>query len=237
MKKIFILFPVFALLLAGCTLTKEPMTNNSGANQSDSALQEQVDNLNNQEQDLREGNNSTDQDGDDLMASNQTDTDRQIYNNNRYSYTIEYPADWYIDTTSSEADFSQRGPQADNEFIGGDTSFSNYQNLSSYNMENPAPADLYEVSLKIYKVDVNSSYDQFFASKNFGYDTKENIIINGLSAVQLTGVTVDSPTGVTVVNTFIKVGEKMFVFNYSGNPIPQPEEEAANRIINSFLVK
>ncbi len=161
----------------------------------------------------------------------------KIYNNTRYSYTVKYPSNWYVDTTYSENDFTQRGPVEDNEFIGGDTGFSNYPNASSYNMENPAPKDLYSVSLMIYKVASGISYDQFISSKHFGYDKKENITINGVSAVRLTGVTTDHPVGVTVVNTLVKVENKMFVFNYSGSPIPQQMKDIANKIINSFVSK
>jgi hypothetical protein len=161
----------------------------------------------------------------------------KVYSNTRYAYTIKYPTDWFVDTTYSENDFTQRGPVEDNEFIGGDTGFSNYPNASGYNMENPAPSDLYSVGLMIYRVASNISYDQFISSKHFGYDKKESISINGISAVRLTGVSTDHPVGFTVVNTLVKVGNKMFVFNYSGNPIPQQIKDTANKLINSFTAK
>lgn len=176
-----------------------------------------------------------------VNTSTPTPTDQtanwKIYSNTRYSYTIKYPTNWYLDTTYSENDYTQRGPVEDNEFIGGDTVFSNYPNVSSYNMENPAPKDLFSVGFMIYKVASKSSYDQFISSKHFGYDKKENISIDGKSAVQLTGVTVDHPVGVTVVNTLVKIGNEMFVFNYSGNPITQQMKDIANQIINSFATK
>lgn len=164
-------------------------------------------------------------------------TSWQTYSNTRYSYTIKYPSNWYVETTYSEKDFTQRGPVEDNEFIGGDTSFSNYQNSSSYNLENPAPKDLYSAGFMIYKTEPAISYDQFISSKHFGYDEKENISINGISALRLIGVSTDHPVGVTVVNTLVKVGNKMFVFNYSGSPIPQQEKDIVKKIINSFTTK
>ncbi|MBI5732215.1 MAG: hypothetical protein HY982_02545 [Candidatus Magasanikbacteria bacterium] len=94
----------------------------------------------------------------------------KVYSNTRYAYTIKYPTNWFADTTYSENDFTQRGPAEDNEFIGGDTGFSNYPNASGYNMENPAPSDLYSVSLMVYRVASNISYDQFISSKHFGYE-------------------------------------------------------------------
>jgi len=119
------------------------------------------------------------------------------------------------------------------EFIGGDTGFCNYPNVSSYNMENPPPKDSYCLSLMIYKITSNISYDQFV----FPNGKKENIIISGMDAVRLTGITTDHPVGFTVVKTLLKVGNKMFVFNYSGNPIPQTEKDVAEKIINSFTIK
>ena len=65
----------------------------------------------------------------------------KVYSNIRYAYTIKYPTNWFMDTTYSENDFTQRGSVEDNEFIGGDTGFSNYPNASIYNMETPEIKD------------------------------------------------------------------------------------------------
>lgn len=161
----------------------------------------------------------------------------KTYSNTRYSYTVKYPTNWYVYTASSENDFTQRGPVEDNEFIGGDTIFSNYSDPSSYTLDNPAPEDLFSVNLMIYKITSNILYDQFILSKHFGYDKKESININGISAVQLTGVTTDHPSGTTVINTLVKIGDKMFVFNYSGKSIPSQMQNIANGIINSVTSK
>ena len=158
----------------------------------------------------------------------------KTYANTRYSYTVEYPSSWYAHTTNSERDFTQRGPGG-SDVIGGDTSFSNYQEEFGY--DNPAPKDLFSVNLMIYKIESNTSYDQFISSKSFNSDGKENISINGISALRLTGVTTDHPVGFTVVNTLVKVGDKMFVFNYSGSPISQQLKDNADEIINSFSAK
>jgi hypothetical protein len=160
----------------------------------------------------------------------------KTYNNTRYNYTIKYPSNWFVDTVYSENDFTARGP--DNELIGGDTIFANYPNYSSYNLENPGPNDSFPVTLMIYKIEPSVNYEKFISTQNFSSGIKENIIINGLTALKLTGSNLpDNPPGLTVVSTFLKVGEKMFVFNYSGNPIPQTEKEIANNIIGSLIVK
>ncbi|MCR4276432.1 MAG: hypothetical protein NUV90_03540 [Candidatus Parcubacteria bacterium] len=168
------------------------------------------------------------------QTSNSQIANWKVYSNTRYSYTIKYPSNWYVHTTNSEKDFTQRG-LGGSDVIGGDTSFSNYQEEFSY--DNPAPSDLLSVNLMIYKIESNINYDQFISSKGFHDDGMENISINGISALRLTGVTTDHPVGVTVVNTFIKVGNKMFLFNYSGSPISQQLKDNADEIINSFVAK
>lgn len=167
-----------------------------------------------------------------VQIPNAQTADWKTYTNIRYSYTIEYPSNWYTHTANSEKDFTQRG-SGGNDVIGGDTSFSNYR--EEFNYDNPAPKDLLSVNLMIYKIEPNISYDQFISS--FRYDKKEDISINGISALRLTGVTIDHPVGVIVVNTLVKVGNKMFVFNYSGSPISQQLKDNADRIINSFTTK
>ena len=164
----------------------------------------------------------------------------KTYSNIRYSYAIKYPSNWYVNTTYSENNFTRRGRlvEDNNVFIGGDTSFTNYPNPSSYDMENPAPKDFYSVNLMVYKIEPTETYDQFTSVHNyFEPKKKESISINGINALRLTGVSTDHPVGVTVVNTFVKVDGKMFVFNYSGNPIPQIENDIASKVIGSFTTK
>lgn len=168
------------------------------------------------------------------QTSNSQMTGWKTYTNIHYSYTIEYPSNWYAHTTNSEKDFTQRGPGG-SDIIGGDTSFSNYQEEFSY--DNPAPKDLLSVNLMIYKIESNISYDQFISSKGFRADGREDLSINGISALRLMGVTTDHPVGVTVVNTLVKVGNKMFVFNYSGSPVSQQLKDDTGKIINSFAAK
>lgn len=56
MKKIFVLFPILALLAAGCSLSRKPIIDNFEPNQPISVLQEQINNLNAQVQDLKKQN-------------------------------------------------------------------------------------------------------------------------------------------------------------------------------------
>lgn len=172
-----------------------------------------------------------------VTQSNNT-TNWKTYTNNLYNYTVKYPANWYVDTTSSEKDFSQRGPAEDNTFMGGDTIFRNYPNQFSYNTGNPPPKDFFSVNLMIYKVPTTITFDEFISSE-FRYDRyekKENIIINGKNALQLTRIDNDIFMGQTGINTFIKVEDKMFSFSYAGNPITQEMKDNAKGIINSFVI-
>lgn len=56
MKKIFILVPILALLMAGCSLAQKSVIDNSASNQSTYLSQEQANNLNAQVQDLKKQN-------------------------------------------------------------------------------------------------------------------------------------------------------------------------------------
>ena len=167
-----------------------------------------------------------------ILASSTDETAHwKTYSNSRYDYTIKYPLNWRIDTTHSENDFTQRG----GVLMGGDTDFSNCPEPTKYTTENPPGC--YDLHLTVYKIDPAISYDQFLASQNYGVSAKENVLINGINAVRLTGVTEDAPVGVTVINTFIKVDGKMFWFSYSDKPISQAERDIMGKIIGSFSPK
>jgi len=136
----------------------------------------------------------------------------KTYNNDRYGYSIEYPNDW--SASFSKSDFSVRGG---GDIIGGDSVISK---------------DNFIITMMIYKVDPDVTYDSF--TKNYGVGTKENFTINGVGALKLTSISVDMPVGITVVNTFVKSGDKMFTFNYSGKPIPVVKKNFADQIISTF---
>lgn len=142
----------------------------------------------------------------------------QIYTNSRYAYSVHYPNNWLVDTIYSEQDYTLRGG---NDYIGGDTRFYK-DNLS--------------LNLMIYKVEPDLTLDKFLVGKNFMYDTKTDIVVNGLAGKVLAGITTDSPTNQKVVNTLIKYNDKIFLFNYSGATIPEDIEKMYQNIINSFTI-
>lgn len=145
---------------------------------------------------------------------NQSETaDWPTYQNIRYQYSINYPTGWFVDTTYSEDDFTQRGPVEDNEYIGGDTSWSNYQNTRQYN-PGTVPADLKAVNLLIYKVQASSTLDEFISAKRYDYKNINQTSINGLVAMELSGSDNPENYGDAVPRVImIKSQDKVFVFS------------------------
>lgn len=171
-----------------------------------------------------------------LFEKERVDTsNRRTYINTKYGYSIKYPANWYVDTTASEKDLELRVPERE-ETLGGDTYFSDFPDVWQYNPSNPLIVDHFEISLLVYKIDPRMTYAQFL-KKHFDYlspTAMESIKINGVPAMRVIMVTTDHPVGVTVVGVFIKSGDRIFVFSYSGKPITQANRDTANRIIGSF---
>ena len=142
----------------------------------------------------------------------------KTYNNARYSYTIKYPSDWYVETTYSENDFTQRGPVGDNDFIGGDTIWSNYQNPRQYDL-GTIPPDSAEVFLLIYRTDSQAALDSFISSRGYSYSKKENVNINGVAGIRLTIEDPENPENSSAISTIVllKAGNNVFKFSYARN--------------------
>src|SRR3989338_1352247 len=139
----------------------------------------------------------------------------KTYNNARYSYTIKYPSDWYVETTYSENDFTQRGPVGDNDFIGGDTIWSNYQNPRQYDLCT-IPPDSAEVFLLIYRTDSQAALDSFISSRGYVYFKKENVNINGVVGIRLTIEDPENPSAISTI-VLLKAGNNVFKFSYARN--------------------
>jgi hypothetical protein len=215
-KKAFLIIPAIILLAAGCNTQNQPTVQT----QTESPAPQQIAPSNGAQ--ARDNANGPD------YSPNAGKV--QTYNNTRYAYSVQYPSNWFVDSTSSEKDFTLRGGT---DYIGGDTVFSNYANPDQYSgLDNPAPADFYTVNLMVYKS--TDTIDAFIKKTGFIYSKKETVSVNGLSAVKLTSTSKDQPTGITVVNTLIKVQNKIFVFNYSGKAIPANVQSTYESIVNSF---
>ncbi len=153
----------------------------------------------------------------------------KTYRNEKYEYSFRYPSNWYVETKNSNSELSARGT---GEKMGGDTSISNYQNPSSYNLGN-IPADLFAVNLVIYNIDPAIKYNQFFADKNYEFDNMQEISLSNTNAIRLTGITTDHPSGYHVTNTFVKSKNRMFVLNYGWKLSNM--SAIADEIVNSFV--
>lgn len=152
------------------------------------------------------------------------------YTNTQYSYSIQYPKGWFIDTTSAEKAFSQRGG---GDTIGGDLSITNYQKPADAGLLEPDPAFAVHLFLLIYRVDADSSVQDFINSKAFSPHTSSPVTINGVQGVRLQFSPGESPYDTTHI--LLKVGENLFNWSYSHLPDNNPPGlSQGEQIIQSF---
>ena len=128
------------------------------------------------------------------MTNNASTSDEysgwNTYSNTVYDYSIKYPSNWYINTTYSNQDFTPRGP-APSDYIGGDTSISNYSvsYMEQYQAKNgdlAEPADYFVISFSFTKIDPAVSLDDYLNNPSFGKPTEsEQITLNGITGVKI----------------------------------------------------
>ena len=161
----------------------------------------------------------------------------KLHTSARYGYSIKYPNTWFVEADNSELDYTARGPEEDQIFIGGDTVFSNYPAPTSYT-PSTVPEDLFNVVLFIYRVDSNLTFDQFIKQQKMGVTKKETIQLAGLPALKITSVPTGDASGIIIVNTLVKVGTKMFVFGYNWNvnKFDQQNIDLADQLIKTFAL-
>jgi len=76
----------------------------------------------------------------------------QTYTNQRYGYSIKYPANWFAHTDSAEKDYTKRGGEdVGIDYIGGDVGWTNYERENFTPADEPS--DLVGVSMMIWKSD------------------------------------------------------------------------------------
>lgn len=138
-------------------------------------------------------------------------SDKKIYTNKKYGYSISYPVSWYIETVNSEEDFTKRGN--DDDYIGGDTAWSNYPGFN-YNLGN-IPADYQVIGLLIYKIDKEETIDNFIKKKNYEKpsESKDFSTASGLVGKQYIFISTDHPVGFKSIVTLIKESDGIYVFN------------------------
>lgn len=133
------------------------------------------------------------------------------YTNNRYGYTISYPSNWFADTTSSEEPVAKRGGPGDAnaEFLGGDTSWSNYK--GSFDLES-VPEDIQTIFLMISRQDNATTLDEYLKAKNFDFTNKETVQINGITGVRISGGSPDA-SGQDVEHIILMKNGLFFIFS------------------------
>lgn len=163
------------------------------------------------------------------------------YTNTQYGYSIKYPNNWFINTKYSEQDFTPRGP-VPHDYIGGDTSLSNYSDvaISEYqktNGEIAYPKDYLVISWMFFKSLTKANPDG--ASYDATSVKKENVTINGVSGIKTTLLGLQgigsgaSPNSVSVGLT---VGSKSVSIGYGFNDGNAAAAKTADQIINSFAL-
>jgi len=145
--------------------------------------------------------------------------DWKTFTNNRYGYTIKYPSNWYVQSDSSESDFSQRGgADVGITYIGGDTAWSNYSKFD-YTLGD-LPEDRQVVSLLVHKTE--QSLDDYFdavynvsANEISGKSTSK---ISGKDILKFTATSVsDHPVGAVGLMALVKVNNGIMSFSYTVN--------------------
>lgn len=95
------------------------------------------------------------------------------------------------------------------------------------------------LSLMIYKVNEQTTIEEFITTNNFLFDTKENMIIANNQAIKLHSK--QSAEQPAIINILIKEDNNIIAFHFNGTlpaePIPQSMLEAYNAIINSLQFK
>ncbi|MDE2233809.1 MAG: PKD domain-containing protein, partial [Patescibacteria group bacterium] len=181
----------------------------------------------------------------------------KTYNNAAYNYSIKYPANWYINTTYSNQDFTPRGPSP-STYIGGDTSISNYSDtyMDEYHAKNgdlAQPADYFLISLSFTKIEVtnNGSMGTYkenadpyaflgnYLSKFGKPNTTDNIMLNGTSAVRNTYLNITGIGGNTKPNRVsvnLRRGNEIIGIGYGFDDSVKSLVPIADQIVNSLTL-
>jgi hypothetical protein len=179
------------------------------------------------------------------QTNSNTDSGWKTYTNSTYGYSFQYPSNWYVNTQYSNQDYTPRGP-APYDYVGGDTSISNYSvtEINEYQKANgdlAYPKDYILVNLAFSKVDPTSSLSDYLKSlKNtVPADKQENVVINGLPGIRLTNYKQTGIGGVTkpnFVNVDFKVKGELISIGYGFDNSVKDQATIADKIINSFTL-
>ena len=141
----------------------------------------------------------------------QSQSNWQTYTNTKYNYSIKYPNNWYINAQYSNLDFTPRGP-APHDYIGGDTSVSNYSEayINDYQRKNgdlAYPLDYTVISWMFWKTPLTTSSNPL-VKDDADSVKKEDIVINGVPGIKTTILGQHGIGGATKPNS-VSIGFKL----------------------------
>lgn len=162
----------------------------------------------------------------------------KVYQDSYHRYSIEYPADVYMDHTTEEIERDYGLVPSDDLYVRGRFEISNYP-IEEYNPDTnkSTPQDSYYIMMTTYitkmgydefiKEDIEAYYDPMILRE------KEDIKINGIDAVR---VTVEYFLE-NYKRVYIKYQDKMFLITYPDNVSVNMYQDIFEKIVNSFKTK
>ncbi|MDE1975252.1 MAG: hypothetical protein KGI49_01945 [Patescibacteria group bacterium] len=166
------------------------------------------------------------------------------YSNTKYDYSISYPRTWYINTQWSNSDFTPRGPAPSN-YIGGDTSISNYSQsyLDEYQKKNgemAVPSDILRVNLMFWKIPATTSLNDALNSIGVAQSSDEESNRQSVTIAGITGIKTTDQRGIggntkaNNVGIWLKTGDELINIGYGFDGNNSGLTDIANKIIASF---
>ena len=134
------------------------------------------------------------------------------YSNQQYSYAVEYPNNWYINTESSEAKQVSANIEGKDINSGGQTFWSNYKNIDDYSPDQK-PGDFHLLGLTIYETSAMNS-DGLAASLGFNQETvakKNTFDGKGISGTEYVAAGADEKNPQVVI--IFQKNQRFFVFS------------------------
>jgi hypothetical protein len=154
------------------------------------------------------------------------------YENTTYKYSLTFPEKWFMNNDDSETALNKLITEDGMELtLGGQTFWSNYQNINNYDSQNK-PEDFHLLSLTIYQ-DSAKNVDEFAKKLGFKNDlVREEFAIENGQGVQLVaqGLLAKNPR---IIVLFQK-NNKFFVFRPAFLNGDAAATDAMELIVKSF---
>ena len=156
-----------------------------------------------------------------------------LYTNEKFGYSVRYPDDWIVDTSSSNLDLTLR----DTKVMGGDTYWENYPWRTEGFAE--PPVGHFDLYLIVYQADASLSIQeyvqQFYYGSGYFSDIKnarDFITASGVAGRQYETENSYAPSGVKGIFTVFKKDDRFYVFKSTWQ-----SKEIHKQILASFNIK